>query len=136
MVVAAMSWQSFPHPSAQEVALQNAIPYFCHFLRFANQRHCPSLINLDSLDHEGLRERQIMRQRDFSPVNPVGVVKRNDSERLKKLIENPESSTYSVEIDSFHQSAKRTGWWHQFPVALGGVAMAVLTLIDSVKIDR
>lgn len=77
-----------------------------------------------------------MRQRDLSPLDPVGVVKRSDAGRVKTLLETGEHSTYNVEIEDIDSRAQRNGRLHGLPLALGSVAVAFLTLIDSVKLDR
>ena len=77
-----------------------------------------------------------MTQSDLSPIGPVSVVKRRDAERVKKLIETPETPTYTLDIPEPEPRRRLSGLWSGLPVALGSAALALLTLVDSVKLDR
>ena len=98
----------------------------------------PVLVLLIDKSHKSrdVRKRKIMTQSDLSTTGPVGVVKRDDAGHVKKLIDTPESTTYTLEIREPEPPQRLSADWQGLPFALGSAALAVLTLIDSVKLDR
>jgi hypothetical protein len=109
----------------QKQETEDVKPFFCHFLRFAKRGVCPSLTSPDSFDYPALQERLAYAAKRLVPPR-----------RVKTLLETGEHSTYNVEIEDVDSRAQRNGRLHGLPLALGSVAVAFLTLIDSVKLDR
>lgn len=77
-----------------------------------------------------------MTQSDLSPIGPVGVVKRRNAERVRKLIETPETPTYTLDIPDPEPRKGLSGLRNGLPVTLGSATLAILTLVDSMKLDR
>ena len=75
-----------------------------------------------------------MRQQDLSPILPVGVVKRSDAELVRQLTETPQATacTIAIEPAADHNSRRRL----QLSMALGGFAVALLSLVDWIRLGR
>ena len=75
-----------------------------------------------------------MQQQDLSPILPVGVVKRSDAGLVRQLTETPQvtACTIAIEPAADHNNRHRL----QLSMALGGFAVALLSLVDWIRLGR